>query len=176
MSLTNGGFEAWSGGAPVGWTYAPSGASTVTQEAAIVHGGASSAKFFVDVPGNSVALDQTMSATPGEHYSASLWHQGANTAAGLAVRITVVGGASNGYRLNASGAWDSGGAFQFYPVLHPASWGQWIAPTSHALPVGATGISYMILRGDGNETWYLDDAALEIASAFAARRSSIRRS
>ncbi|MGQ2982887.1 T9SS type A sorting domain-containing protein [Flavobacterium sp.] len=76
--ISNGGFEAWTDGAPEGFTPFQANTTTgsVTQEtgAANVHGGTSSAKFTAPVGTGHIRVSVTdIPVTPGHSYMFSYW-------------------------------------------------------------------------------------------------------
>lgn len=81
--LTNGGFEAWTAGAPDGFTVTlPVAGGSVVQETADYHGGASSGKFTSPVGTGTVKAAQADFAVIGGHsYTLTYWYKDESDAA-----------------------------------------------------------------------------------------------
>lgn len=77
--LIDGELENWTGDLPDNWNAIEDGASTITNENAIVHGGSNSCKATVDGSGSRVGLQQAVAFVNGNTYKITLWLYGNGT-------------------------------------------------------------------------------------------------
>lgn len=74
--LTNGNMETWSSTTNAGtWSESISGASTVTQESVVVHGGSYAVALNIDASNNSAKLVKSSIMTIGDWYMYSIWRK-----------------------------------------------------------------------------------------------------
>lgn len=161
MALVNGDFETWSAGDPTGWTLTKGAGSTITQEAVIVHGGTSAAKFDSSL-GNSCSLGQTMAVVVGTSYTSIAWYREA-----VFIRHTLLGGASNGWTLQADNSWAAP-----FAQRTPTSAGAYALSTitTNAVPAGVTGIFIEFGGGAPGTPAYFDDTSLTAVAAGGTSR------
>lgn len=163
--LSNGTLESWSTGIPVGWTNTAAGASTLTQENTIIHGGTSSAKCVVSVAADAVGILQTPTFVTGRFYQPTLWF---NATVGKVnnLRVQFDGGA---LWLQNDGTWTA--SVNQFVLTGTGGWTQFVGPVSVAVPAGRTTLTYEIARSDASQTFYLDDLILDETGGGTVRGS-----
>ena len=136
--VQNGTFESWSGNIPTGWTTIDSGIG-VSRSTAVVKEGSSSIRVAVNTSTQSATdLRQTISVTPGQPYTFSVWVYQAEVGARARLYVDGYRDYSNSSLIN---------AWQQISYTY--------TPSSSSIQVGVR--FYDVSGFDGSSVIYLDD-------------------
>ena len=152
VPVTNGSLDSWSAGAPVGWSLSL-GSASIAEETSDVHAGSAARITYTS---GSTQMFQNVTAGPGALRFA-VWHKESATGRTLALSPLVVGGPSNGLRLQPDGSWSS--AFSLRSLPNSLAWTQ--HGIDFVLPAGATGVRLTMWAQGGAATFLVDDVTLD---------------
>ena len=146
--LLNGNFESWDNATtPTGWSHI----ENVNQEATTIHGGTYSAKHT----GGTKDLGQTVSATPGNSYTITLW-------------CKVEAGDNSDARLWA--LWKNDGTTvgstiesPYFGVTDNSDWSTW--STSVTAPSGVNSLYFEVRTYSGATVYWDDLSIIEVAAS-----------
>jgi hypothetical protein len=169
--LENGSFDAWSGGAPIGWTPVVSGGSTVTEETTDLRpgapGGSSAVRFTYDATPGTARIHQTKTFIKEAWYYLKFWYKCNSFSSSENWSIRIRDAAANIYLQDDLKTWNSAINDIFIPCSD-----NWTYFEIKGLLMHPDYSSYFIGLGNGNtitsDYIIVDDIEIKLDTTFCA--------